>query len=144
MVHLPIPAHYVATHTEVEQTIRRLHKQFDLAVITYDPWQCEHLSQRLTKDRLPMEETPQTGKFLNEAASRVIESFTDRRLDFYNEDNLKCDLLKLRVEERNYGYRLVSPRDEYGSGDLASAFSMALHKAHEQAGTDLVIVGAIF
>ncbi len=130
--------------SEVELTLRDMHKQFNFESIAYDPWQAEHLSQRLRHDSLPMLELTQSGKNLQAIAARLIEAFTDRRLDLFDEANLKRDLLKLRVEERSYGYRLVSPRDEYGHGDLASAFGMALLTAHELAGQVQLIASVIF
>lgn len=120
--------------SDVERTLRHLHQEYQLTRIVYDPWQAEHLSQRLRSDRLPMEEMIQHGRNLQEMASRMIESFTDRRLSLYGDQDLRRDLLKLRVEERSYGYRLVSPRDEFGHGDMASAFGMALLAAHDLAG----------
>lgn len=119
--------------TDVEEEIRRLHRRFRFASIAYDPWQAEHLSQRLRHQDLPMQEVPPTGSNLQSIAARTIESFSDRRLELHDCPNLKRDLLKLRVEERSYGYRLVSPRDETGHGDTASAFGLALLAAHEQA-----------
>ena len=53
------------------------------------------------------------------------------------------DLLKLRVEEKSYGCRLVSPRDGDGHGDTFSAFSLALLVAHEIAGKKPFVVGAM-
>lgn len=130
--------------SDVERAIREFNNQYRLESIAYDPWQAEHLSQRLRYERLPMQELPQTGKTLTEIAARTIESFTDRRLELYECHELKRDLLKLRVEERSYGYRLVSPRDEFGHGDLASAFGTALLAAHELAGQVKQIAGVLF
>ncbi|MCH8044011.1 MAG: hypothetical protein IID44_09870 [Planctomycetes bacterium] len=71
----------------------------------------------------------------------MIESFTDRRIDLYPNEPLQRDLTRLRVEEKSYGYRLTSPRDEHGHGDLASAFSFALLIAHGEAGEIANVVG---
>ena len=34
--------------------------------------------------------------------------------------------MRMRVVEKSYGFRLESPRDEHGHGDLGTAFSLAL------------------
>ena len=39
---------------------------------------------------------------------------------------LENDLRKLQIEERSYGFRLVSTRDEHGHGDTVTALSIAL------------------
>jgi hypothetical protein len=62
---------------------------------------------------------------------------------FYPCEPLRRDLLKLRVEDKSYGVRLVSPRDETGHGDTASAFSLALLLAHELSARAPVRAGAV-
>ncbi len=128
--------------TEVEDELRRLHTKFRLKAVAYDPWQAEHLSQRLVHEGFPMQSVHPSATNLQAIAARTIESFVDRRLDLYECPNLKRDLFRLRVEERSYGYRLVSPRDSEGHGDTASAFGFALLAAHEQAGVHPFIATA--
>lgn len=130
--------------SEVEDVLRKLHEEFQFVNIAYDPWQAEHLAQRLRAEGMPMYEMPPSGKNLSEIASRVIESFTDKRLELYRCPDLTRDLFKLRVEERSYGYRLVSPNDEHGHGDMASAFGMALLTAYEEAGRIPLVAGVAF
>ncbi len=128
---------------DVEQALRELHKRFDLQDVRYDPWQAAHLAQRLRLDGLPMTEVAATGGNLQALATAMIESFTDRRLHLYPCADLRRDLLKLRVEERSYGFRLTAPRDEDGHGDTGTAFSLALPAAIDQAGRRTIIVGAL-
>jgi hypothetical protein len=128
---------------EVERELRDLHARFDLNDIRYDPWQAEHLAQRLRLDGFPMNEVSPTGGNLQSMATAVIESFTDRRLELYPCAELKRDLMKLRVEERSYGFRLVAPRDETGHGDTGTAFALALLAAIEIAGQRIFEVGIL-
>lgn len=72
----------------------------------------------------------------------MIESFADHRFQLYPCEPLHRDLLKLRVEEKSYGFRLSSPRDSDGHGDTFSAFALALVLAHEHAGKRGGTVGA--
>jgi hypothetical protein len=143
--------------TDVEAHILQLDEQFGLEFVAFDPWQMEHLAQRLEADSEHsrrnqrrhfttqpwMREIPATASNLREIASLTIESFNDHRLQLFPEDNLHRDLLKLRVEEKSYGIRLVSPRDEHGHGDTFSAFANALLVAHEIAGKRPVVIGSI-
>ena len=119
---------------EIEDTLLSLHRRYRFKAVMYDPWQAVHLAQRLRMSRLPMEELTQSGNNLQAIASATIEAFNDRRLDLYEDDDLRRDLYRLRIEERSYGFRLVSPRDSSGHGDVASAFTFALKKCTELAG----------
>ncbi|WP_166820020.1 terminase large subunit domain-containing protein [Thalassoroseus pseudoceratinae] len=120
--------------SQVESALVKLHSKYDFESVMYDPWQATHMSQRLELRRLPMVELTQSGTNLQRVATTVIEAFNDRRLRLYPEPELKRDLIRLRVEERSYGFRLVSPRDGTGHGDLASAFGYAMVGANDLAG----------
>ena len=141
----------------IEKHLLELDAQFGLESVVLDPWQAESLAQRLEADTThrrrnqrrrfdtqPWARTvPPTGANLREQASLTIESFTDRRLMFYPCQSLRNDLMKLRCEEKSYGFRLVSPRDESGHGDSFSAFALALLVGHELAGKRPITAGAL-
>lgn len=143
---------------EVESYILDLDRQYGLEQVGFDPWQAELLASRLEADtarrrrnerrrlwtRPWMREITPSGANLRDIASLTIESFTDRRLALYACPPLHCDLLKLRCEEKSYGFRLVSPHDETGHGDTFSAFSMALVIAHEWANRRPVRAGVYY
>lgn len=141
----------------VENFIRELHARFGFQQLNYDSWQAAHMASRLQsagmgtlvfgraeqrKSILPVVEVPPTGKHLQAQATVLIEAFNARRVQLYDEPNLRRDLHRLRVEERPYGFRLVSPRDEHGHGDLASAFALALLAASEIASQSTYVVGS--
>ena len=142
---------------EVEQHILDLDRRFGLEVVAFDPWQAESMAQRLEANSEHrrrnqrrryqsepwLKEIPPTGPNLREQATLTIESFQDHRLQLYPCDPLRRDLLKLRVEEKSYGFRLVSPRDGEGHGDTFSAFALALLTAHDLAGRKPVFAGML-
>lgn len=142
---------------EVERHILGLDAKYGLEFVAADPWQAEHMMQRLEVDsghrrrnqrRLYnaqpwVRSIPPTAANLRQQATLVIESFQDRRLRFYDCPLLQRDLRKVRCEEKSYGMRLTSPRDGDGHGDLFSAFSLALLIAHEIAGKKPVRAGAM-
>jgi len=133
---------------DVERHLLELETRYKLECIAFDPWQAESMAQRIEADsgrrrrntqrrfgsQPFMRSVPPTGSNLRDQATLIIESFVDRRLHCYPDENLRRDLMKLRVEERSYGVRLTSPRDGQGHGDTFSAFSIALLLAHEFAG----------
>ena len=100
---------------QIEQHLLRLDEEFHLVHCCFDPWQAEHLSQRLeslsdrrlrtsravtTHIRPFMIEAAPTAKLLRETAAITIESFQDHRLCLYEVEPLRRDLLKLRCEEK--------------------------------------------
>jgi hypothetical protein len=141
--------------TDVEKHVLELDQRFGLETVAFDPWQAEHMAQRLEADtghkrrnsnrrwwaKPWMKEIPPTAANLRQQATLTIESFADRRLQFYPCEHLNRDLHKLRVEEKSYGIRLTSPRDGEGHGDTFSAFANALIAAHELAGKVPMVAG---
>lgn len=142
---------------DVEDALLKAHAAFDFRQVNFDPWQATHMASRLQsaglgsvvhgqdrKAALPMVEITPTGKNLQAIATSVIESFNDRRLELYEDPDLRRDLVRMRVEERQYGFRLTSPRDELGHGDLGTAFSLAMLAAVETASTPVIHIGCGF
>lgn len=141
---------------EVERHILECDKKFHLECVAYDTFQHEMLAQQIEADTNRkrrnvkrryhlqpfMREVPPTPTNLRQQASLTIESFQDHRFRFYPCEPLKRDLHRLRVEEKSYGFRLVSPRDGEGHGDTASAFCLALLLAHEMAGKKKVVLSS--
>ncbi len=142
---------------EVERHILALDERFGLEFVAFDPWQMEHLAQRLEADsghrrrnsrrlfgnKPWMREIPPTATNLREQATLVIESFTDRRLQLFDYEPLRRDLGRVRCEERSFGVRLTSPRGIDGHGDSFSGFALALLMAHEIAGKSRTLIGAV-
>lgn len=141
---------------EVETALVDAHARFNLRTINYDPWELRYLASRLQagglgrmthagdrRSGLPLVEVPPTGTNLQRMASALLEAFNDHRLELYDDADLSRDLTRFRVEERANGFRLVSPRDEHGHGDLGTAFSLAMLAASELAAKRVARVGAI-
>lgn len=142
---------------EVEDAIADVHARFELKQCNYDPWNAAHLASRLqagglslyshnlgrhhTTSRVPMNETTPTPKNLQAMATVLIEAFNDHRVELFPEPDLHRDLRRLRVEEKSYGFRLTTPRDATGHGDLGTAFTLALLAASEIASKRKPIVG---
>lgn len=142
---------------DIENEILLLDKQYHLKAVGIDPWQAEHLGQRLEaltahhrrnqrhlmfgKPWIKM--LPPTAANLREQATLTIEAFQDHRISCYDYAPLRHDLLKLRAVEKSYGIRLESPRDDQGHGDVFSAFALALMVAHEESTRKTVTAGAV-
>jgi phage terminase large subunit-like protein len=112
----------------IEDAIADLDQRFRLT-IGADPWQAAYLIERLKKRGLRIEAVDFTGNNLKSMCSAMLEAFAEGRIELYQEPPLISDLRALRVEEKSYGCRLVSPRGPNGHGDAATALSIALHLA---------------
>jgi hypothetical protein len=141
---------------EVEKEILAVDERFNLEYVGFDPWNAEHLAATIEADTSRrrrnqrrrfgfqsfMREFPPTAANLRQQATLTIEFFNDRRFEFYNCNELRSDLRKLRVEERGNSFRLVSPRDASGHGDLFSAFAISLLLASEVGKNRPIVLGA--
>lgn len=111
---------------EIERTLLHLHGRYNLLSVAFDPWQAQHLAQRLTRAGVPMREVAFQASNLQGMARATMESFSESRLDLFPHEQLLADLRALRVIERAAGIRLESPRGPSGHGDSATALSLAL------------------
>lgn len=114
---------------EVEREILALHARFGM-YLAADPWQARHLLERLQRLNVACEGIEQVGPNIKAMCSATLEAFNDRQIDIFDHPSLLADLRALRVEERAYGVRLVSPRNAGGDatkhGDTATALALAL------------------
>jgi hypothetical protein len=135
----------------VEDDLFDLHRRFSLRSLCYDPWQAQHMASRLQSGglsvyqknlsklqtpavRIPMVEVPPTSQNMQRLATSLLEAFNDHRIELFEHGDLRRDLVKLRVEERSYGFRLVSPTSSDGShGDAATALQLAILAGSEMA-----------
>jgi hypothetical protein len=146
---------------EVEAALIDLNGRFLLKALNFDPWQALHMASRLSAAglgvladqlrpthmtaRVPMVEIQMTAKALTEMASACLEAFHDRRLELYEDSDLRRDITRWKLEERlgGGGYKLVSPRDEYGHGDMGSAFALAVLAASTLAEKRKLVAGVM-
>jgi phage terminase large subunit-like protein len=149
---------------EVEDTLVSLNSRFHLKQLDYDPWQATFMGQRLQasdigrmasgyrpytpagqgrKVSLPMVEIPSTQKYLQAMATTCIECFNDKRIELFEDGDLRRDLTRMRVEERPQGFRMTFPHDALGHGDLGTAFLLALLASSELAGKRIARAGPI-
>jgi phage terminase large subunit-like protein len=110
----------------VERAVVAASRRWNLAAVAADTWQSAQLSERLRVAGVPAATIDATGSNLREQANQLLQVFNESRIDLYPDDALLRDLRAARVEERQYGFRVTSPRDETGHGDTLSAFLLAL------------------
>lgn len=118
----------------IEDKLVELHRRFNFAAVAIDPWNAAQMIERVTKRGIPAERVDPTPNNLRQICSLMLEAFGERRLRLYKHELLLGDLRALRLEERQYGMRLTSPRDKQrGHGDAATAVGLALFAAKRRA-----------
>lgn len=113
----------------IEREILALHQRFGLSLLAFDVWQGEFLGQRLQRAGLAVDPITYTPAILQQLATTTLDCFRERQINLFRHDGLLTDLRSLQVIEKSYGYRLQSPRDDAGHGDIAAALQLALHGA---------------
>lgn len=105
------------------------------AVAFYDPHQAQLMAQDIRAAGVQCIEVPFTGPALNEMAAKLLQAFTQRRIDLWNDEELIAGLRRLSIVERpNFGVRLVATRDaNVGHCDSAIALSIVLPRALDEA-----------
>ncbi len=126
----------------IEETILSMHQRFDFVTVAYDPYAAQLMAQRLSRQRVPMQEVPFVGKNLNQMASTLLEVFRSRRLRMYPCHKLIADLGRLTIVEKSYGYKLEAVHDQHGHADLATALALCLPAAVARCGRPRIVLGA--
>ena len=72
-VFTPTPGDPIDFEATVEKTLRDWHARFQIRQILFDPYQMAAVSQRLARERLPIEEYPQTLPNLTAATSNLFD-----------------------------------------------------------------------
>ena len=103
-----------------------MHKTYRFHRVAVDPWQANLLVELLKKCGVPITEQPQTGGNLVKQCGALLEAIQTRSVELYDYPPLINDLRSMRVEEKQYGCKLVPARDSTGHGDRGVALSIAL------------------
>jgi hypothetical protein len=128
---------------EVERTVIAAQRQYRMVRVATDPWNAAQLIERCRKQRVPIVERPQQGKMLVDQCMALLDAFRSGAIKLYPFESLISDLRTARVEERQYGYRLVSDHDESGHGDRLTSLSICLAAARDVTATGGVWGGVI-
>lgn len=116
--------------TKVEQTIIDLHREYGFTLF-YDPWQAQHMAQRLQARGIACVEVPSSGPNMTKMASAVVETFSEGQIELYDDAELLADLRSLRIVEKSYGYRIDAQRTKAGHADRAFATALLLYGVRE-------------
>lgn len=126
----PTPGERVSVE-RIEEYILKMHADYRIAGLHYDPHQAEFLAERLKRQGVPVTAVPFTSASWATMTTALCEALTERALDLYRDPLLEADLRAARIIETNKRLRLQFPRDEHGHGDRATALCLALLGAQQ-------------
>jgi hypothetical protein len=124
----PSPTEPLDFEAAVETTLRDLHKRFRVRQILFDPWQMQATAQRLARDRLPIEEFPQSPSNLTAASQNLYELITGGNLLVYPDAVLRLAISRAVAVETPRGWR-ISKTTQAHKIDIVIALGMAAHAA---------------
>lgn len=130
---------------EVENELREWCRKFRVHSVFYDPFQAEFLAQRLrhTLGNSKVRGFPQTPSNLEMAANELYSAIEDRRLELYQSDEFRSQILHIvAVETPRGGWRIA--KDKQSSRvDLIAALSFACAAAVEMPTSNQFGIGGI-
>jgi phage terminase large subunit-like protein len=108
----------------IEHTLLALHQRFDLRQVLYDPFQMQSSARRLQKERIEIEEFPQTVANLTEASQNLYELIKGRNLVTYPDDAMRLAISRAVAIETSRGWRIAKEKQAHRI-DVVVALAMA-------------------
>ena len=122
---------------DVEETLIKLWKLFNVRYIFYDPSQAIFMAQRLRRiGARCVEVSFSSQKNMIDMATAFIQLMEAERIDCYDDSahRLRWDFGKFKIEHKSYGYRLTAVSDNTGHADVGTAVVIALPYAVDHIG----------
>lgn len=123
----------------VEEELIKLHKQFRIVSVVYDPAQFQRSTVTLQRKGLPMVEYPNTAGNMILATQALYDLLKNDTLDAYPDPELRDHVRYATAETTSRGFRLVKGRNAKFKIDAAIALAMACFDAINRGGVDTSI-----
>ena len=116
----PTPGDPISFEDTVERTLRDWHAQFRMRQVLFDPYQMAAVAQRLARERMPIEEYPQTVPNLTAATSNLFDLVSARQLVLYPDAEMRLSISRAIIVESARGWRLDKMKQNYTRSTLSS------------------------
>ena len=123
-VFTPTPGDPIDFEGTIERTLREWHARFRLRQVLFDPYQMAAVAQRLARERIPIEEYPQTVPNLTAATSNLFDLISARQLVLYPDAGMRLAISRAIIVESARGWRLDKMKQQHKI-DVVVALSMA-------------------
>ena len=120
----PTPGDPIYFEDTVERTLRDWHARFRMRQVLFDPYQMAAVAQRLARERMPIEEYPQTLPNLTAATSNLFDLIRARQLVLYPDAEMRLSISRAIIVESARGWRLDKMKQQHKI-DVVVALSMA-------------------
>jgi phage terminase large subunit-like protein len=121
-VFTPSPDDPIDFENTVEKTLHEWHARFWIRQTLFDPYQMAAVAQRLARERLPVEEYPQTVPNLTAATSNLFDLISARQIVLYA--GMRLAITHAIIVESARGWRLDKMKQQHKI-DVVVALSMA-------------------
>jgi phage terminase large subunit-like protein len=123
-VFTPTPGDPINFEGTIEATLREWRERFRLRLAWFDPYQMQSVAQRLARERIPIEEYPQTIPNLTAATSNLFDLISARQLVLYPDAGMRFAVSRAIIVESARGWRLDKMKQQHKI-DVVVALSMA-------------------
>ena len=123
-VFTPTPGDPIDFEGTIETTLREWRARFRLRQVLFDPYQMAAVAQRLARERMPIEEYPQTVPNLTAATSNLFDLISARQLVLYPDAGMRLAVSRAIIVESARGWRLDKMKQQHKI-DVVVALSMA-------------------
>ena len=122
-VFTPTPGDPIDFETTIEKTLREWHARFRLRQVLFDPYQMAAVAQRLARERMPIEEYPQTVPNLTAATSNLFDLISARQLVLYPDADMRLSISRAIIVES-------ARRDGGAESEAAGSWRYGAHNKH--------------
>jgi len=126
----PTPGSPVIPEETAAPYLRKLHKDFRLKRVRYDPAHFETAAIRLGRAGLPMQEYTQTADHLTRMGTALFDVIRYQRLGIYPAPDLRGHVLNAAAKETARGWQLIK-QSETQKIDAAISLGMSVQAAEE-------------
>jgi phage terminase large subunit-like protein len=109
----PTPSAPLDFEMTIEQSLIELAGSFRVKKIYFDPYQMQATAQRLARERLPIEEFPQTTGNLTEASQNLFELIKSRSLIAYPDEAMRRSMAQAVAVETTRGWRIAKDKQSH-------------------------------
>ena len=138
----PSPDNPLDFEQTIERTLRELNKRFLVRQILYDPWQMQASAQRLIKDRLRLEEYPQSPGNLTAISQNLFDLIQSQSLVLYPDAEMRVAAARTVAIEMPRGWRIGKDKQTHKI-DVIVALAMSAWAAVQGAGRPVYILEAM-
>lgn len=135
-VFIPPPGALLDIEATAETFIREVCKRFNVFAVLYDPYQFQRSAVTLIKAGLPLIEYNQSVSNMIAATSAFYELLRSRKLEVYQDDELRDHVRYASVEISTRGARLVKGKHAKYPIDAAVAMAMSCYWSVKYGGVD--------